>query len=160
MNAVKNAVWLAMLFAFVFAFGFLWYILPKITDGFYTATNTAAPSEKLDTTYLNYLSFKTLIIQGFYVLASFIVFFSFVSSIFDPQNLQGYILSAIAGLLITPSIIFIVTSFWNTWAVLGISFDEISTVFITSFSQIMLVNFIAGLLAFIWMQKGVRPQIM
>ena len=159
MNAVKNAIWLAMLFAFVFAFGFLWYILPQIVTKFYDATNYAAPSEKLDTTYLNYLSFKTLIIQGFYVLASFIVFFSFVSSIFDPQNLQGYVLSVIAGLLITPSVIYVITTFWNTWSVLGISFDEISTVFVTSFSQIMLVNFIAGLLSFIWMQKSYRPSI-
>lgn len=154
MNVVRNAVALAMLFAFVFAFGFLWYVLPQVIDKFYTATNTAQQSPSLDTTYLNYLSFKTLIIQGFYVLASLIVFFTFVSSIFDQQSLQGYMLSAIAGLIITPTVIYVITSFWNTFAITGISFGEISMVFITSFSQIMLVNFIAGLAAFIFIRRG------
>jgi hypothetical protein len=159
MNAPRNAAWLAYLFALVFAFGLLWFILPQITDGIYLAVNHAQANAINDKAYLDYLTLKTLLIQGFYTLASVIVFFTFVSSIFDSQTLQGYIYSAIAGLIITPTVIYITASFWNTFVVMGITFNDVSLTFINSFGQIMLVNFLAGLLSFIYMRKGWRPSM-
>ena len=154
MNAVRNAIWLGMLFIFVFIFGFMWYIMPQMYDRIYAATNAAAPSETLDTTYINLVSFKSLIIQGFYILASILVFFTLLSSIVEAQSVWGYLISAFAGLVVTPSIIYIITTFWNTYAVIGITFDEISMVFVNSFGTIMLINFLAGLMAFIFMKRG------
>jgi len=156
MNSVRNAAWLAMLFAFIFAFGFLFYIVPQITEKIYYATNTAQPSENLDKHFLSWLTFKAVIIQGFYVLCSIMVFFTFISSIFNSMSLRDYLYSSIAGLLVTPVVIFVIASFWNTFILMGITFDEISTTFISSFSQIMLVNFICGLLAFVFMRKGAK----
>lgn len=159
MNTVRNAIWLTMLFAFIFGFGLLWYILPQIASRTYTATNAAAPSVLNDKMYLGYFSMKSLLIQGFYVLASLLVFFTLVSSIFDAQSLQGYLFSAFAGLIATPLLIYIVSLFWNTFTVLGVQFSEINMAFINSFSTIMLINFLAGLLAFIFIRRGVKTSM-
>lgn len=157
MNVARNAVAMVVLFVFVFAFAFLWYFIPQLMDGIYSATNTAAPSENLDTSYLNYLTFKAVIIQGFYVLVSILVFFTFLSSIFNTQSLQGYLFSVFAGLIITPIGIYAVSTFWNTFSLMGITFSEISMTFINSFATIMLINFIAGLLAFLFIRRSAQP---
>jgi len=157
LNMARNAAWLAVLFVFVFAFGMMWYIIPPILEGFYTATNSAQPSSALDTTFINYVSFKTLIIQGFYVLASMLVFFTLISSIFDSSSFQGYLLGAIAGLVVTPTVIYVISTFWNTFIAFGITFSEVSTVFVESFGTIMLINFLAGLLSFVFMRRT-NPQ--
>lgn len=153
-SIVRNAVFLAALFALVFGFGLMWYILPQLTERIYNAANAANPSQPLDKAYLNYLSTKALLIQGFYVLTSMLVLFTLVSSVFDPQTFQGYLFSAIGGLIVTPLIIYIVATYWATFSLVGITFSEISTTFISSFSTIMLVNLFAGLASFIMIRKG------
>lgn len=154
MNVVRNAVWLFLLFAFVFGFGILWYIVSPIMTSTYNVSNSVAPSQTLDLSYINYLAQKTLIINGFYLVASVLVFFTLVSSVFDAQSFQGWGISAIGGLVITPIVIYVITTFWNTYATFGISFSEISNVFVENFAGIMFLNLIAGILSFIFIKKG------
>ena len=154
MNFVRNALWMAVLFALVFSFAIIWEVIPPIMDEFYQATNYVSPSEQSDTLYLDYLSLKTMIIQGFYVLASLLVFFMLINSFIDAQDFRTYLISAFAGLIATPVVIYVVSTFWNTFVVFGITLSEVSTTFITSFPLIMLANFIFGLLSFVFMRRG------
>lgn len=145
---------MGLLFAFIFAFGFMWYILPQIEDRIYAATNQASPSAINDRVYLDYLAFKSMSITAFYVIASVIVFFTLISSLFDNQTFGGYLLSTLGGLVATPIIIYVVSTFWSTYSLMGVvTFNEISLTFINSFSTIMFVNLVAGLLSFIFMRK-------
>lgn len=159
MNVVRNTVWLGLLFAFIFAFGFLWYVVPQIEDKIYAATNAATPSATNDRVYLDYLAMKAMLITGFYVIASLLVFFTLVSSMFDSQTFGGYLLSVFGGLIATPIVIYIVSTFWSTYNLAGlVTFNEISLTFINSFSTIMLANLIAGLLSFVFMRKSGTTQ--
>lgn len=155
MNVYRNAVWFILLFFIVFGMGLTFYILPQISESVFNATNAVSPSSTNDRMYISFLSFKTLFLQSFYVLVSITVFLAFMSSLFSPQSWMNYIISVIVGLFCTPLAIYMTTTFWNTYSVLGITFGEISNTFISSFPTILFINLIFGLASFV-MIRGRR----
>ncbi len=119
----------------------------------YAYMNGQAPSANLDTIYLNWFSVRILCILAFYVLVSWVVFLTFVSSWVDSQNFLGYIASCIGALIITPVLIYVFTSVYDEIVVLGFTFSEINMVFVNNWTTIMLLNLLFGLAAFVFRSR-------
>ncbi|VVB58310.1 Uncharacterised protein [Candidatus Anstonella stagnisolia] len=155
-NAINNAVGLGVLFFLIIAFGIAVYIADRIAAEAYGVVNNAVPNSLTDKSYLDWLTVRLVLIQGFYVLVSWMVFLTFVSSWIDGQSFLEYIASAIGALIVTPVVIFIITSVWNGIVVLGFSFSEINLVFINNWPGIMLANLLFGLAAFVFRRRQVQ----
>jgi len=154
-NLISNAIFLATLTFFILVLGVIFLVVTPFMSTTYNAINSAAPNQLTDTTYLDYLSFKSFLIAGFYVLVSFLTFLSLISSFYQRTSFIGYVVGAVGGLIATPVVIYIVATFWNTFNLFGISSVDIQQTFITSFPLILFVNLLFGLASFIFIQKGV-----
>jgi hypothetical protein len=155
MNAPRNTAYLMILFFLIFALGLTFYVITPFASKVYEVTNKAAPSELGDKVYATWLSLKLLVIESFYVLASIFIFTTFLSSVIERQTIMDYIIGTFGGLIITPIAIYIIATFWNTYVMSGVPvFTDISMTFVNNFTLIFVLNFIFGLLSFIFIVRG------
>lgn len=154
MNAIRNLLGLLYLFFFIITLGLLYYVATPILNGAHDAVQATLPNPGSDTIYLNSLSVKSIMIQGFYVVVSLIIFFSLISSIIEQGTLMDYLINAFGSLILTPLAIYFIATFWNTFSSVGYIFPDIQMVFINNYTTILALNLFCGLMSFIFMKKA------
>lgn len=150
LDVAKNAIFFGVMFVSYIGFG----LLLGVGEDFVSSTkNILTSSGIMDVSYGIWLTLKNLLAQGVFVIISLLTFLNFVSSFVSRTTIGSYFLSAIAGLFITPLVLYFVSLVWDYYKVFGIGLEYLNMVFINNIGNILLMNLVFGLLSFVFVRR-------
>jgi hypothetical protein len=130
-------------------------VLDPIVSGTSTALTSAGMDNPTGTqVLLNYQNTRSFLITGFYVLTSFVVALTWITSFVDRHNWVAYLFNLVALLIITPVLIYMVATFWQQISIMGLPLNVIRVEFVANWAIILTINFFLGLLSFLFVPKG------
>ncbi len=112
------------------------------------------------TTHATYTNLKSFLVINFTFLVYFVVLLIFYSSFVNPTSVRSYVTMSLAAILATVIISFLASQIWNQMSASKfIDFTDFTVNdfwFINNLTTIFLVNLVAGLLSFVFVQRPPR----
>jgi hypothetical protein len=140
------------------AFTFLYSISDKIMAPMYDKINAVAPNAMTDNGYNSYQSLRDFLFTGLNrVVLPFLLFLALTSSFINRnQSMIGYVIQAIAVVLITPMLVYVFAEVLsNLTAVSIINANYLFTTYFDNFMYILVANMLLSLASFVFVQKQV-----
>jgi hypothetical protein len=159
MNGVYNAVFVVVLFMTMTAFTYLYSISDRIMLPMYNAINNVAPNAMTDNGYNSYQSLWDFLFTGLNrVVLPFLLFLALTSSFINRnQTMIGYVIQAIAVVLITPMLVYVFAEVLsNMTASSIINTSYLFSTYFDNFLWILVANMLLSLASFVFVQKQVQ----
>ncbi len=160
MNGIFNAIFVAMLFFMLVAFAWLFSIGDLLETSFYNyVSGMVSDATLLNSLHNQYVNNRELLLTALnHFMIPFLLFMTFTSSFVNRnQTPIQYFMSVLGILLVTPLLAYLFSEVISN-LLFGVSFidaDYCFTTFMNNFVLILVLNMLASLASFVFVQKQV-----
>lgn len=163
-NTIRNIAGIFVAFMCVLVFFIGLGALDTLRTGVNNAINSSATLNNTlnDSTYStlnnNYTDLRTTALSGLNFILVIVVLFSFYSSFISKNDLMGYVINFIGGIVISAIMLYLMSAIYNSFtAAIGsyVSISDIPLWFFDNLTNIILMNIVAGTLSFIFVRRDV-----